>query len=117
MGVGTGRHHAGSGRHHLGRDGPADRARRGRRGLVVRPTAATAVAKARPDKRELVAGTSGDVSKLDPRMSTVTLDITVSHNLFDNLTTRDVDLKLVPRLATEWRTTDDTTWEFKLRPG
>src|SRR6185503_4212935 len=30
---------------------------------------------------------------------------------------RDPDLKLIPRLATEWKSTGDTTWEFKLRPN
>ena len=35
----------------------------------------------------------------------------------DNLTARDPDLNLIPRLATEWKATSDTTWEFKLRPG
>ena len=36
----------------------------------------------------------GDISKLDPQLSTQVNDITVSFNIFDNLTARDPDLKL-----------------------
>jgi peptide/nickel transport system substrate-binding protein len=42
---------------------------------------------------------------------------TLVDNVFDTLVMRDKDMKLVPGLATEWRAVDDTTWEFKLRPG
>ena len=58
-----------------------------------------------------------DISKLDPHMSTSFQDIIISFNLYDNLTSRDPDLKLIPRLATEWKATGDKTWEFKLRPN
>lgn len=42
---------------------------------------------------------------------------TLVDNVFDTLIMRDKDMKLVPGLATEWKPVDDTTWEFKLRPG
>ena len=76
-----------------------------------------ATATAPANKRDLVVVTAADISKLDPHLSTSVNDITVSFQIFDNLTTRDPDLNLIPQLATEWRTTGDTTWEFKLRPG
>lgn len=38
-------------------------------------------------------------------------------NMFDSLTTRDKNLKVVPQLAESWKTLDDTSWEFKLRRG
>jgi len=63
-----------------------------------------------------VIATPADIAKLDPHMATSFQDTIVSFNLFDNLTSRDPDLKLIPRLATEWKATSDTAWEFKLRP-
>jgi peptide/nickel transport system substrate-binding protein len=68
-------------------------------------------------KRELVVGQGGDISKFDPHYSTSANDIRISLNIFDNLTSRHPDGKLYPGLATEWKTTGPTTWQFKLRPG
>src|SRR5919197_1376059 len=84
---------------------------------AAQPTAAAATAKAAADKRNLVVVTSADVTNFDPHMSTSVNNIFVSFQIFDSLTTRDPDLKLIPQLATEWKTVNDTTWEFKLRPG
>ncbi|HEV8308540.1 MAG TPA: ABC transporter substrate-binding protein [Methylomirabilota bacterium] len=68
-------------------------------------------------KRELVVAQGGDISKLDPHFSTSSNDIRVTFNLFDNLVSRHPDGKLQPGLATEWKTTGPTTWQFRLRPG
>src|SRR6266481_2261032 len=68
-------------------------------------------------KRELVVAQGGDISKLDPHFSTSSNDIRVSFNIFDNLTSRRPDGKLVPGLATEWKLQGQTTWAFKLRSG
>src|SRR5499426_3907123 len=68
-------------------------------------------------KKELVTAQSGDVSKFDPHFSTSSNDIRVSFNIFDNLTSRHPDGKLNPGLATEWKRTNDTTYQFKLRQG
>ncbi|MGE3271017.1 MAG: ABC transporter substrate-binding protein [Chloroflexota bacterium] len=76
-----------------------------------------ATTKAPANKTELVIASPSDISKLDPHMSTSFQDIIVTFNLYDNLTARDPDLKLIPRLATEWKSTSDTVWEFKLRPN
>src|SRR4051812_436325 len=73
------------------------------------------MAKAPAGKTDLVIASAADISKLDPHMSTTSQDIAVSFNLFDTLLARDPDLKLVPRLATEWKATGEKTWEFKLR--
>src|SRR5262245_35635889 len=84
---------------------------------------AAAVAAGRPagaqitQKRELVVAQGGDVSRLDPHMSTSSNDIRITFNLFDNLTNRHPDGSLAPGLATEWKNTAPTTWTFKLRPG
>ena len=54
---------------------------------------------------------------LDPHLSTSSNDIRISFNLFDNLTSRRPDGKLMPGLATEWKLQGQTAWVFKLRPG
>lgn len=41
----------------------------------------------------------------------------VIKNMFDSLTTRDADMKVVPQLAESWKVLDDTSWKFKLRKG
>jgi len=76
-----------------------------------------ATTKAPATKTELVIASPSDISKLDPHMSTSFQDVIISFNLYDTLTSRDPDLKLIPRLATEWKATNDKTWEFKLRPN
>ncbi len=68
-------------------------------------------------KTELVVGTSGDVANLDPHQSTGVFEITLTFNLFDNLTSRHPDGRLYPGLATEWKRLNPATWQFKLRPG
>ncbi len=68
-------------------------------------------------KTDLVIVQGGDISKLDPHLSTSVNDITVSFNFYDNLTSRRRDNKLAPSLATEWKLLNPTTWQFKLRPG
>jgi peptide/nickel transport system substrate-binding protein len=48
---------------------------------------------------------------------TVTNSI-LQQNLYETLTLRSQDMKqLEPGLATEWRTLDERTWQFKLRQG
>ena len=68
-------------------------------------------------KTELVVAQSGDVSHLDPHMSAHVFEITVTFNLYDNLTSRHADGRLYPGLATEWKLLNPTTWQFRLRPG
>src|SRR5499425_3573530 len=68
-------------------------------------------------KRELVVAQGGDIAFLDPHLSTSSNDIRISFNIFDNLTSRRPDGKLLPSLATEWKLQGQTTWVFKLRSG
>jgi len=68
-------------------------------------------------KRELVAAQGGDIAALDPHLSTSSNDIRISFNIFDNLTSRRPDGKLLPSLATEWKLQGQTAWVFKLRSG
>ncbi len=80
-------------------------------------SAGRATSKAPANKTELVIATPADIAKLDPHLGTSFQDIIVSFNLYDNLTARDPNLGLIPRLATEWKATGDKSWEFKLRPN
>ncbi|HUG38647.1 MAG TPA: ABC transporter substrate-binding protein [Candidatus Limnocylindrales bacterium] len=68
-------------------------------------------------KRELVVAQGGDISQLDPHMSTSSNDIRISFNLYDNLTSRRPDGTLAPGLATEWKLQGQQAWVFKLRSG
>ena len=68
-------------------------------------------------KKELVVAQGGDISTLDPHMSTSANDIRISFNIFDNLISRHPDQKLRPSLATEWKLDGQQTWRFKLRQG
>src|SRR6202795_4309886 len=68
-------------------------------------------------KKELVSAQGGDISKFDPHFSTASNEIRISFNLFDNLTNRHPEGKLLPGVATEWKLEAQSTWRFKLRPG
>ena len=81
-------------------------------GVLARVVGAQAARRA-----ELVVAQPGDISKLDPHLSTGGFDITITLILYDNLTSRHPDGKLYPSAATEWKLLNPTTWEFKLRPG
>ena len=41
----------------------------------------------------------------------------VIKNIFDSLTARDPNMKVVPQLAEAWRALNDTLWELKIRQG
>lgn len=84
------------------------------------PTATTAPSgttapPASSGEKVLTIGTGGDISVLNPQLSTSLNDIQVSFNLFDNLVVRYPDGQLYPMLATKWEAVDETTWEFTLR--
>ncbi len=64
---------------------------------------------------ELDIGRAASVAGMDPGF--LREPATVVDNIFDTLVMRDPAMKLVPGLALSWRSLDDTTWEFKLRPG
>src|SRR5262249_15331715 len=80
----------------------------------AQPTAAQAQAN---QKRELVTAQGGDIARFDPHFSTASQDISVSFNLFDNLTSRHPHGKLYPGLATEWRLEGQTTCRVRLGEG
>jgi peptide/nickel transport system substrate-binding protein len=68
-------------------------------------------------QRTLRFATANSLSRLNPQMHTNWPDIYVFEAIYDGLTRRDADNRLVPGLALEWRTIDAKTWQFKLRPN
>jgi peptide/nickel transport system substrate-binding protein len=66
---------------------------------------------------ELTIGLGADVTALDPHYHNVTPNNNVAAHLFGYLVQRNEKSQLEPGLATEWKTIDPLTWEFKLRKG
>jgi len=67
--------------------------------------------------QELKIGIKTEPSALDPQFHTLNPNIQVADHFFDALVAQDANLKPQPALAVSWKTIDDTTWEFKLRPN
>lgn len=65
----------------------------------------------------LTWSTGADLITLDPHAASVGINNTGLGQVYEPLITRDQNLKLVPALATSWKSLDETTWEFKLREG
>ena len=81
--------------------------------LAVVPAPAPAA-----DPPTIVIAQGVDASTLDPIKSSVTTDTNVQIQLFDTLAKRTADgNSLVPQLATSWKRTAPTVWEFALRRG
>ena len=54
---------------------------------------------------------------MDPHYHQVTPNDAMTSHVFETLVGQDAAMKLIPRLATAWKSMDDTTWEFTLRQG
>ncbi|NNG03406.1 MAG: ABC transporter substrate-binding protein [Inquilinus sp.] len=67
--------------------------------------------------QELVIGSKAEPTSLDPHFHSLVTNIAFSRHLFEPLVLQDATQQLRPALAESWRAVDDTTWEFKLRPG
>lgn len=63
----------------------------------------------------LTVSQSTDTTTLDPQKQGKMPSMNILINMFDTLVTRDKNNKLQPSLATEWKSLNDTTWQFKLR--
>ncbi len=67
--------------------------------------------------QELKIGLSAEPSAIDPHFHNLSPNHSLAKHIFDALTDQDETQRLKPGLAVSWRTVDDRTWEFKLRPG
>ena len=65
----------------------------------------------------LTMGLAAEPTSVDPHYHTFGPNETVDIHIFDLLTDFDAGMHIQPALATSWKLIDDTTWEFKLRPG
>ncbi len=65
----------------------------------------------------LKIGLSAEPTAADPHYHKMTANESLSAHIFGTLVARDASMKLVPGLATSWKSVDPLTWEFKLRDG
>src|SRR5262245_56597328 len=65
----------------------------------------------------LTVGVRGGPDSIDPHFTATGTHAETLKHVFDTLTWSGDGLEIEPRLATSWKAIDDTTWEFKLRPG
>jgi hypothetical protein len=66
---------------------------------------------------DLAVGLGTDVTAIDPHYHNLTPNNNVAAHIFGYLVERNEKSQLQPGLATEWKTIDPVTWEFKLRKG
>ena len=66
---------------------------------------------------ELKIAVAADVTSIDPHFFNLFPNNNIAEHIFDKLVQMDPDSRMIPGLATSWKTIDDKTWEFKLRKG
>lgn len=66
---------------------------------------------------DLKIAVAADVTSIDPHFFNLFPNNNIAEHIFDKLVQMDADSKMIPGLATSWKTIDDKTWEFKLRKG
>ncbi len=67
--------------------------------------------------KELTLGLASEPTSMDPHFHNLGPNNALSSHIFSPLILQDEKQNLIPGLATSWKAIDDTTWEFKLRPG
>jgi peptide/nickel transport system substrate-binding protein len=84
------------------------------RAAIVAFAALAALAAGAKD-REVAIGLQAAITSIDPHYHNLTPNNGMLMHIFESLIVRDPNGKLVPALATSWRSIDELTWEFKLR--
>ncbi len=69
------------------------------------------------DADRLTVGVRAPIVSLDPALSGLGPMHGYYANIYDSLIALDSDSHLIPGIALSWRSVDDLTWEFKLRPN
>ena len=59
----------------------------------------------------------GDSLSMDPHSLNESLQLSVTGNVYEPLVGRNKDLSMAPGLATSWKQTSPTVWQFELRKG
>jgi len=67
--------------------------------------------------QELKIAVAADVTSVDPHFFNLFPNNNIAEHIFDKLVQMDADSRMIPGLATSWKTIDATTWEFRLRKG
>lgn len=83
-------------------------------------TAAAAMAAFIPGQAsaaDLTIGLASEASSVDPHYHNLGPNNELRRHMFESLVWQDEQQKLSPLLATSWKPTGPTTWEFKLRKG
>ncbi len=80
------------------------------------PAAASGAVSTTSNADTVVLALQSDITSLDPHANVLRDGIKVFYHLFDNLGVRNYDTNRVgPWLATDWKVTNDTTWEMTVR--
>ena len=80
-------------------------------------TAVSLLALAPASAQTLRYANQGDLKSLDPYTLRETTTIAHHGHVYEGLTARDKDLKIIPGLAESWETPEPTRWRFHLRKG
>ena len=67
--------------------------------------------------QELKLGGGSEVTSVEPHFHNVGPKNALRRHVFEGLVCNDENQKIKPELAASFRAVDDTTGEFKLRPG
>jgi peptide/nickel transport system substrate-binding protein len=67
--------------------------------------------------KDLIVGLAASTTSMDPQFYVVGPNSAMARNIFDGLVNQDARQQIQPALALSWKTLDNTTWEFKLRPN
>jgi len=67
--------------------------------------------------QELKIAVGAEPTSMDPLFHNLNPNLAIARHIFDQLAAQDEKQRLQPSLALSWKPLDDTTWEFKLRPG
>ncbi len=86
--------------------------------LLAITALAVAPARAQKSANTLRIAWRDAVPNVDPYYNSLRTGLVVAHQAWDTLVYRDPDtFQIKPLLATSWKQTDDTTYEFELRQG
>ncbi|WP_375465467.1 ABC transporter substrate-binding protein [uncultured Methylobacterium sp.] len=67
--------------------------------------------------RDLRIGLAAEATSIDPHFHNLGPNNSLRRHIFEGLVTTDAAMNVVAGLAVAWTARDETTWEFKLRPG
>src|SRR3954463_13518252 len=86
-------------------------------GPAILLAGALALAAAAADAQTLRWASQGDPQTMDPHSQNESMTNMMNGQVYERLTSRDRNLKIVPGLATEWQQVSPLLWRAKLRPG